>query len=221
MIRDRKEGRNMAFDYKKEYKEFYLPKNRPGLITIPPMNFVAVRGKGNPNEEGGAYKESIGLLYGIAFTIKMSKMGSHKMDGYFDYVVPPLEGLWWQDGVKGIDYSRKEDFQWISMIRLPEFVTKEEFDWAIKEAAAKKETDFSKVEFFTYQEGLCVQCMHIGPYDEEPATIEAMDAFAAAQGYRPDMEGARYHHEIYLSDVRRCKPENLKTVIRHPVAEMK
>ena len=207
----------MAFDYKKEYKEFYLPKRKPELITVPPMNFIAVGGKGNPNEEGGAYKESIGLLYGIAFTIKMSKKGDHRIDGYFDYVVPPLEGLWWQEGTEGIDYSRKENFEWISMIRLPEFVTRDEFEWAIAEAEAKKKTDFSKVEFFTYDEGLCVQCMHLGAYDDEPATIEAMDTFARAQGYQPDMGGQRFHHEIYLSDVRRCKPENLRTVIRHPV----
>lgn len=207
----------MAFDYKKEYKEFYLPKKKPELITVPPMNFIAVRGKGNPNEEGGAYKQSIGLLYGIAFTIKMSKKGDHRIDGYFDYVVPPLEGLWWQEGIEGIDYSRKEDFEWISMIRLPEFVTRDEFEWAIAEAEAKKKTDFSKVEFFPYDEGLCVQCMHLGAYDDEPATIEGMDTFARAQGYQPDMGGQRFHHEIYLSDARRCKPENLKTVIRHPV----
>lgn len=209
----------MAFDYKKEYKEFYLPKNKPALITVPPMNFIAVRGKGNPNEEGGAYKQSIGLLYGIAFTIKMSKMGDHRIDGYFDYVVPPLEGLWWQDGTNGIDYSRKEDFAWISMIRLPEFVTEREFAWAVAEASEKKKTDFSKVEFMAYDEGLCVQCMHIGPYDDEPATIEAMDTFAKEQGFSPDMDGPRRHHEIYLSDVRKCKPENLKTVIRHPIKE--
>lgn len=210
----------MAFDYKKEYKEFYLPKNKPSLITVPPMNFIAVRGKGNPNEEGGAYKQSIGLLYGIAFTIKMSKMGDHRIDGYFDYVVPPLEGLWWQEGTDGIDYSRKEDFEWISMIRLPDFVTMAEFEWAIAEAAEKKKTDFSKVEFLPYEEGLCVQCMHIGPYDDEPATIEAMDAFAKEQGFLPDMQGRRRHHEIYLSDARKCKPENLKTVIRHPVKKI-
>lgn len=207
----------MAFDYKKEYKEFYLPKSRPGIVTIPPMNFAAVRGQGNPNEEGGAYKQSIGLLYGIAFTIKMSKLGSHQMEGYFDYVVPPLEGLWWQDGIKGIDYTHKENFQWISMIRLPEFVTREEFKWAAANAAEKKKTDFSKVEFLAYDEGLCVQCMHIGPYDNEPATIESMNAYAREQGYLPDMDGGRYHHEIYLSDVRKCNTENLKTVIRHPV----
>ncbi|MDE7357906.1 MAG: GyrI-like domain-containing protein, partial [Lachnospiraceae bacterium] len=152
----------MAFDYKKEYKEFYLPKKQPSLITVPPMHFIAVRGTGNPNEEGGAYKQSIGLLYGIAFTIKMSKMGDHRIDGYFDYVEPPLEGLWWQEGTRGVDYSRKEDFEWISMIRLPEFVTKDEFIWAVTEATEKKHTDFSKVEFMAYDEGLCVQCMHIG-----------------------------------------------------------
>jgi len=207
----------MAFDYKKEYKEFYLPKNKPELVTVPPMHFAAVRGSGNPNEEGGAYKQSIGLLYGIAFTIKMSKLSDHRIEGYFDYVVPPLEGLWWQEGLQGIDYSRKNDFQWISMIRLPEFVTQDTFNWAKTEAKAKKKTDFSPVEFMTYNEGFCVQCMHIGSYDREPATIDMMDAFARSQGYLPDMGGTRYHHEIYLSDVRKCKPENLKTVIRHPI----
>ncbi|MCI8426618.1 MAG: transcriptional regulator [Lachnospira sp.] len=207
----------MAFDYKKEYKEFYLPKNKPQLVTVPSMNFIAVRGRGNPNQEDGAYKQSIGLLYAVAFTIKMSKLGSHQIKGYFDYVVPPLEGFWWQKNTKQIDYSRKEDFEWISMIRLPEFVTKEEFCWAVKEATAKKKMDFSKVEFFTYDEGLCVQCMHIGSYDDEPATIEKMDAFTYAQGYELDITASRYHHEIYLSDVRRCKTQNLKTVIRHPV----
>lgn len=209
----------MAFDYKKEYKEFYLPKNKPALINVPSMNFIAVRGKGDPNEENSDYKQTINLLYGIAYTIKMSKMGNHRIEGYFDYVVPPLEGLWWQNGISGIDYAQKKDFEWISMIRLPDFVTKAEFDWAITEATEKKKTDFSKVEFLTYEEGLCVQCMHIGPYDEEPATIEAMDKFAKEQGFSPDMEGTRRHHEIYLSDPRKCKPENLKTVIRHPVKE--
>ena len=207
----------MSFDYKKEYKEFYMPPKKPGIITIPTMNFVAVRGQGDPNEEEGEYKQAIGLLYAIAFTIKMSYKGNHKIDGYFSYVVPPLEGLWWQEGVEGIDYSHKENFQWIAMIRLPEFVTKEEFDWAIAEATMKKNMDFSKVEFFTYDEGTCVQCMHIGTYDEEPATIERMDAFAKEQGYEADMNTGRFHHEIYLSDPRRCTPEKLKTVIRHPI----
>ena len=207
----------MAFDYKKEYKEFYLPPKKPQIITIPSMNFIAVRGKGDPNEENGAYKESIGLLYGIAYTIKMSKMGMHKIEGYFDYVVPPLEGFWWQDEIYGVDYAHKETFQWISLIRLPEFATKEIYQWAVKEATEKKQTDFSKVEFFTYEERLCVQCMHIGPYDDEPKTVQLMDQFAKEQGYKLDFESGRYHHEIYLSDVRRCKPENLKTVIRHPI----
>lgn len=207
----------MAFDYKKVYKEFYLPPKKPQIITVPSMNFIAVRGKGDPNEENGSYKESIGLLYGIAYTIKMSKMGQHKIEGYFDYVVPPLEGFWWQDGVRGVDYAQKEKFQWISLIRLPEFVTREEFQWAAKEAAEKKKMDFSKVEFFTYEEGLCVQCMHIGPYDNEPQTVEMMRQFIKEQGYMLEFESGRYHHEIYLSDVRRCKPENLKTVIRHPI----
>jgi hypothetical protein len=169
----------MAFDFKKEYKEFYLPKGTPSIVTVPKMNYIAVMGRGNPNDEDGEYKQAIGLLYGIAFTIKMSKKGDHQIDGYFDYVVPPLEGFWWQDGVTGVDYAHKDSFQWISVIRLPDFVTKEDFDWAVSEATAKKKQDFSKVEFFTYDEGLCVQCMHIGSYDDEPATVEAMHRFMA------------------------------------------
>lgn len=210
----------MAFDYKKEYKEFYMPKNKPSIVEVPPMNYIAVRGKGDPNAEGSEYKRSIGLLYGIAFTIKMSKKGNHQIAGYFDYVVPPLEGFWWQNNIKGIDYSRKEDFNFISMIRLPDFVTKEDFDWAIEEAARKKKEDFSKVEFFTYDEGLCVQCMHIGSYDDEPATVEMMHNFMTAEGYELDITEKRFHHEIYLSDARRVAPEKLKTVIRHPVKKI-
>ena len=206
----------MAFDYKKEHKEFYLPPRIPGIVTIPAMNFLAVRGQGDPNEELGAYKQALGLLYAVAYTIKMSK---HKPAGYFDYVVPPLEGLWWQEGVHGVDYSRKAEFRWISLIRLPEFVTKEVFDCAIREATEKKQQDFSKVEFFSWEEGLCVQCMHIGPYDDEPATVAAMAEYARTQGYEADFREGRFHHEIYLSDVRRCKPEKLKTVIRQPVKQ--
>lgn len=208
----------MPFDYKKEYKEFYLPPKTPGIITVPAMNFLAVRGQGDPNEEGGAYKQAIGMLYAMAFTIKMSKMGKHKLEGYFDYVVPPLEGLWWQDGIQGVDYARKKDFQWISLIRLPEFVTKESFEWAVREATVKKQQDFSAVEFFSWEEGLCVQCMHIGPYNDEPTTVAAMEQYAKAQGYEVDFGERRFHHEIYLSDARRCKPERLKTVIRQPVS---
>lgn len=207
----------MTFDYKKEYKEFYLPPKAPGIADIPEMNFVAVRGKGNPNDPDGEYKKAISLLYGISFTIKMSYKGSHRIEGYFPYVVPPLEGLWWQDGMTGIDYSHKENFRWISMIRLPEFVTKEEFNWALREAEEKKQTDFSRTEFFTYKEGLCVQCMHIGSYDDEPSTLRKMDEFLSENGYQPDLSGERLHHEIYLSDPRRTAPERLKTVIRQPI----
>ena len=209
----------MAFDYKKEYKEFYMPKDRPAIVTVPSMNYIAVRGKGDPNQEDGEYKQAIGLLYGIAFTIKMSKKGDHQIEGYFDYVVPPLEGFWWQDGVEGVDYAHKETFNWISVIRLPDFVTREDFEWAISEAAKKKKEDFSKVEFFTYEEGLCVQCMHLGPYDDEPATVEKMHAYMTEQGYELDINSDRLHHEIYLSDARKVAPEKLKTVIRHPVKQ--
>ena len=207
----------MAFDYKKEYKEFYMPKNKPNIIEIPKMNYIAVRGKGNPNEENSEYKQTIGLLYSIAFTIKMSYKTSHKIEGYFEYVVPPLEGFWWQNGIEGLDYNRKEDMEFISMIRLPDFVTKEEFNWAINEATNKKKQDFSKVEFLSYDEGLCVQCMHIGSYDNEPATIETMKKYAEENGYEIDINETRYHHEIYLSDPRKCDENRLKTVIRHPI----
>ncbi len=206
-----------AFDFKKEYKEFYMPKNTPGIVTVPSMNFIAVRGSGDPNQEDGEYRQSIGLLYGIAFTIKMSKKGDHQIEGYFDYVVPPLEGFWWQNGVNGIDYARKEDFQWISVIRLPDFVTEDDFRWAVDEAAKKKKQDFSKAEFLTVEEGLCVQCMHIGSYDDEPATVAIMHEFMEQQGYALDITDKRMHHEIYLSDARKVAPEKLKTMIRHPI----
>ena len=207
----------MAFDFKKEYKEFYLPKDVPSLVDVPPMNYVAVRGKGDPNEEGGEYKKAMELLYGLSFTVKMSKKGDHRIEGYFDYVVPPLEGFWWQDGTDGVDYGRKDEFNWISVIRLPEFVTREEFDWAVAEAGRKKKADFSRAEFLTVEEGMCVQCMHLGSYDSEPATVERMHRFAAEQGLEPDFSGGRLHHEIYLSDARKTAPESLRTVIRHPV----
>ena len=207
----------MAFDFKKEYKEFYMPKNKPGIVTVPSMNYIAVRGQGDPNQGDGEYKQSIGLLYGVAFTIKMSKMGDHRIDGYFDYVVPPLEGFWWQDGVQGIDYAHKDAFQWISVIRLPDFVTADDFAWAVGEATRKKKTDFSKAEFFTYDEGLCVQCMHSGAYDDVPATIARMHEYMESQGCVLDITRQRMNHEIYLSDARKVAPEKLKTVIRHPI----
>lgn len=207
----------MAFDFKKEYKEFYLPKNKPEIISVPVMNFISVRGKGDPNEEGGEYKKALEVLYAVAYTIKMSKMTDHRIDGYFDYVVPPLEGLWKQDGIVGIDYRRKSDFQWTAMIRLPDFVTESEFDWAVEQASFKKKLDCSKAEFMGYEEGVCVQCMHIGSYDDEPATVAAMDSFAESMGYDIDISDERPHHEIYLSDPRKTTPEKLKTVVRHPV----
>mgnify|MGYP001132451755 FL=1 len=205
----------MAFDYK-----FYLPPKKPQIIEIPAMNFVSVCGRGDPNEPDGAYQRAIQILYGIAFTIKMSCKGAHKIDGYFSYVVPPLEGLWQQEGIFELDTFRKEDFQWRSMIRLPDFVEKKDFDWAVKEAEAKKKTDFSAAEFFAYEEGLCVQCMHIGSYGDEPETIRRMDNFAREAGYQIDVSGGRMHHEIYLSDPRRTNVERLRTVVRHPVTRM-
>lgn len=207
----------MAFDFRKEYKEFYLPKASPSIVNVPEMNYIAVRGSGDPNDENGEYKQAINLLYGIAYTIKMSKKGDHHINGYFDYVVPPLEGFWWQDGVIGVDYSRKDSFKWISIIRMPDFVAEDDFNWAVKEASAKKKQDFSKVEFLTYDEGLCVQCMHIGPYDDEPATVKLMNDFLEREGYETDISDKRYHHEIYLSDARKTEAEKLKTVIRHPI----
>lgn len=207
----------MSFDFKKEYKEFYLPKSIPSVITVPEMNYIAVRGKGDPNDENGEYKNTIGLLYGIAFTIKMSYKGAHKIDGYFEYVVPPLEGFWRQNGAQNIDYSHKERFDFISVIRLPDFVTKADFDWAIEEASKKKKQDFSKVEFFTHDEGVCVQCMHIGSYDDEPKTVALMHEYIKANGYELDITDKRLHHEIYLSDPRKCEASKLKTVVRHPI----
>ena len=210
----------MAFDYKKEYKEFYLPKEVPSIVTVPKMNYIAVRGNGDPNKEDGQYKQAIGLLYGIAYTIKMSKKGYHQIDGYFDYVVPLLEGFWWQDGTTGIDYDHKENFSWISVIRLPDFVSQADFDWAVKEATVKKKQDFSSVEFFTYDEGLCVQCMHTGPYNDESKTVDMMHRFMKDEGYVLDITQKRLHHEIYLSDVRKVASEKLKTVIRHPIRKV-
>ena len=207
----------MSFDYKKEYKEFYLQKNKPSIIKIPKMNYLAIRGRGNPNEENSDYKNTIGLLYGIAYTIKMSYKSSYKINGFFEYVVPPLEGFWWQDGIQGIDYNRKDELNFISIIRLPDFVTEDDFNWAIKEATKKKKQDFSRIEFLTYNEGLCVQCMHIGSYDDEQKTVDLMHNYMVENGYELDINDKRYHHEIYLSDPRRCDVSKLKTVIRHPI----
>ena len=207
----------MVFDFKKEYKELYKPKDKPSIINVEKANFIAVRGVGDPNSENSEYKQSISLLYPIAYAIKMSKKGDYKIDGYFDFVVPPLEGFWWQEGIRGVDYANKDSFNFISLIRMPDFVTKEVFEWAIEETTRKKKKDFSKVEFFTYDEGLCVQCMHIGPYNDEPITVEAMHEYMIEQGYELDITDERFHHEVYISDVRKTSPEKLKTVLRHPI----
>jgi len=207
----------MAFDFKKEYKEFYMPKNKPEIVTVPKANFIAVRGKGNPNDEGGEYKKAMEVLYAVAYTLKMSKQTDHRIEGYFDYVVPPLEGFWWQEGIEGIDYSDKSTFCWISIIRLPDFISKKDFDWAVESAEKKKKLDCSKAEFLTVEEGLCVQILHNGPYDDEPATVALMDEYIAENGYKNDFSDTRLHHEIYLSDARKTAPEKLRTVIRHPI----
>ena len=207
----------MAFDFKKEYKEFYLPKEKPEIVTVPKANYIAVRGSGDPNEEGGAYQQAVGVLYAVAYTLKMSYKTDHRIKGFYEYVVPPLEGFWWQEGIDGADYSDKSTFKWISVIRLPDFVTKDDLGWAVNTAGAKKKLDCSKAEFLTIDEGLCVQIMHIGSYDDEPATVAKMDEYVEQNGYENNLNSERLHHEIYLSDPRKCTPDKMKTVIRHPV----
>lgn len=207
----------MPFDFKKEYKEFYLPPAKPVIVTVPKANYIAVRGKGDLNVESGAYQQAIGVLYAVAYTLKMSYKMDHRIEGFYDYVVPPLEGFWWQEGIDGIEYSDKSTFCWISVIRLPEFITQADFDWAVETASKKKKIDCSRTEFLTIDEGLCVQIMHIGPYDNEPASVALMDRFLEENGYENDLSVTRLHHEIYLSDARKVAPENLKTVIRHPI----
>ncbi len=211
----------MPFDFKKEYKEFYLPKNKPQIVNVPKANYIAIRGQGNPNEEGGAYQWAIGILYAVAYTLKMSYKTDYKIAGFFEYVVPPLEGFWWQDGICGVDYSNKATFNWISVIRLPDFITKKDFDWAVKTASEKKKIDCSKAEFLTIEEGLCVQIMHFGSFDDEPASLKKMDKYLEENGYEKDFSDTRLHHEIYLSDPRKTTPDKQKTVIRHPVKKDK
>lgn len=228
----------MAFDFKKEYKEFYLPKNKPQIVTVPKANYIAVKGKGNPNEEGGEYKAAIGVLYSVAYTLKMSYKTDYKIEGFFEYVVPPLEGFWWQDerhlvdavvrtdqvgrreDVEGVDYIDKSSFNWISVIRLPDFITKKDFDWAVETASIKKKMDCTCAEFLSIDEGLCVQIMHIGAFDNEPETVAIMDKYLEENGYVDDFTNERHHHEIYLSDPRKVAPEKCKTVIRHPIRKL-
>ena len=211
----------MPFDFKKEYKEFYLPKNKPQIVNVPKANYIAIRGQGNPNEEGGAYKQAIEILYAVAYTLKMSYKTDYKIAGFFEYVVPPLEGFWWQNGIHGVDYSKKDEFNWISIIRLPDFITRENFDWAVKTASEKKKIDCSKAEFLTIEEGLCVQIMHMGSFDDEPASLEKMDKYLKENGYEKDFSETRLHHEIYLSDPRKSTPDKQKTAIRHPIKKDK
>lgn len=210
----------MAFDFKKEYKEFYMPKNKPEIVTVPKANYMAIRGKGNPNEEGGAYQQAIGVLYAVAYTLKMSYKTDYKIDGFFEYVVPPLEGFWWQDGVHGFNPLKKDEFNWISVIRLPDFIKEEDFKWAVETAATKKKLDCSVAEFLSIDEGLCIQIMHLGPFDDEPATVALMDAYIAENGYENDFSETRLHHEIYMSDARKVAQEKWKTIIRHPIKKV-
>ncbi|UYJ39477.1 MAG: GyrI-like domain-containing protein [Lachnospiraceae bacterium] len=210
----------MAFDFKKEYKELYLPKNEPQIVTVPKINYIAVKGKGNPNEKGGEYKTAIGVLYAVAYTLKMSYKTDYKIEGFFEYVVPPLEGFWWQNGVENADYTNKSAFNWISVIRLPDFVTEKDFDWAVETASKKKKMDCSKAEFMSIDESLCVQIMHIGVYDNEPETVAILDRYVKENGYMTDFTDERHHHEIYLSDPRKAAPEKCKTVIRHPIRKV-
>ena len=210
----------MAFDFKKEYKEFYMPKNKPEIVEVPPANYIAVRGKGDPNEEGGEYQQAIGVLYAIAYTIKMSYKTDHHIEGFYEYVVPPLEGFWWQDDIDGVNHSDKASFNWISVIRLPDFVTKDDFEWAVQTATKKKKLDCSSAEFLTVNEGLCVQIMHLGSFDDEPATVEIMDKYIHENGYVNNINDKRLHHEIYMSDARKVAPEKWKTVIRHPIRKV-
>ncbi len=207
----------MAFDFKKEYKEFYMPKNKPEIVNVSTANYIAVRGKGNPNTPDGEYQQAISVLYAVAYTLKMSYKTDYKIEGFFEYVVPPLEGFWWQENVSGVDYGNKDSFNWISVIRLPDFITKTDFEWAVENATRKKKVDCTKAEFLTIDEGLCVQIMHIGPFDNEPETVAIMDAFLEENGYENDINEKRLHHEIYMSDARKVAPEKWKTVIRHPI----
>ena len=228
----------MAFDFKKEYKEFYMPKNKPEIVKIPSMNYVEVRGKGNPNVDGGDYQHAISILYAVAYTLKMSYKTDYKIEGFFEYVVPPLEGFWWQgeqhpvdaemrtdragrrENIKGIDYSNKDTFNWISVIRLPDFITEKDFAWAVQTATEKKKIDCSLAEFLTIDEGLCVQIMHQGSFDSEPATVALLEDYLKEQGYENDINEQRLHHEIYMSDARKVAPEKWKTVIRHPIKKV-
>ena len=210
----------MAYDFKKDLKEFYMAKNKPEIVNVPKANYIAVRGSGDPNEECGAYQQAISVLYAVAYTLKMSYKTDYIIEGFYEYVVPPLEGFWWQENVSGVDYSNKSAFRWISVIRVPDFITEKDFDWAVKTASNKKKIDCSSAEFITIEEGLCVQIMHIGSFDEESKSVAIMDEFLEINGYVNDMNAERLHHEIYLSDARKIPADKWKTIIRHPIKEL-
>ena len=222
----------------KQHRFLEYQENKPEIVKIPPMNYVAVRGKGNPNVECGDYQQAISILYAVAYTLKMSYKTDYKIEGFFEYVVPPLEGFWWQgeqhsvdaemrtdrtdrrENVKGIDYSNKDTFNWISVIRLPDFITEKDFAWAVQTATKKKKIDCSPAEFLTIDEGLCVQIMHQGSFDSEPATVALLEDYLKEQGYENNINEQRLHHEIYMSDARKVAPEKWKTVIRHPIKKV-
>ncbi|GHU23087.1 transcriptional regulator [Spirochaetia bacterium] len=204
-----------VIDYKKENKELYLPKTTPGIINVPEMNYVAIDGKGNPNDENGEFNEGISVLYSIQYTIKMSKKKNDIPEGYFDYVVPPLEGFWWVDDKN--DIGNKSKYIWTIVIRLPEFVDKKIFEWACDEVVKNKKINTEKAKYVKINEGLCVQCMHIGPFDDEPKTIKLIDKYIEQNNLMNDINKERWHHEIYLSDFRKVKSEKMKTVLRIPV----
>ena len=212
-----RKDKSMAYDLKKELKEFYMPQSKPAVVIVPKANYIAVRGKGNPNEEGGTYQQAISVLYAVAYTLKMSYKSNYQIEGFFEYVVPPLEGFWWQDNTDGVDYSDKSTFNWISVIRLPDFVKEKDLEWTKETASQKKKIDCSSAEFLAVDEGMCVQMMHLGAFDDEPVTVAVMDQFLKENGYENDINSERLHHEIYLSDARKVAPEKRKTVIRHPI----
>ncbi len=209
----------MAFDFKKEYKDLYMPKASPVIIDVPEMNYISVCGSGNPNDPAGEYQKALVMLYAVAYTLKMSYKTDYKIEGFFEYVVPPLESLWWTDNKDSDNFTDKSAFQWIALIRVPDFVNNEDVEWAKKEVLRKKDIDCSLLNFMSICEGVCAQIMHIGPYDEEPTSLAAIESFLHSNGFVKDINEKRRHHEIYLSDPRKCRPDKMKTVLRLPIVK--
>lgn len=208
-----------AFDFKRAYKDLYMPKDEPDLIEVPSMNFLMVDGNGDPNNNP-EFRQATELLYGLSYAIKMSRKKGRQPEGYFDYVVPPLEGLWWiEEGA--FSFEKRDNWKWTLMIRQPDFVDDELVQWAKAELERKKpELAVHKARFETFYEGLCVQIMHTGPYATEPETMKKVEAFLLEHGLKDGLTSGGKHHEIYLSDPRKCKPESMKTVLRHPVKQV-